>query len=70
MNDLPMRDTPWFEPGTCRGKVPHPSKTHARAVLRNLVRSGTLRATHTLESYHCRHCHKWHLGNRYMLGDR
>lgn len=61
-------DAAWFTPGSCRGKVPHTSKSHARGVLRVLLKSGTLRPGHTLQVYRCTHCKKWHLGNRYQNG--
>lgn len=46
----------------CRGKVAHPSKRHARAVLTKMHRRGEVQGQ--LDIYHCASCGRWHLGHR------
>ncbi len=45
----------------CAGKVSYPSKRIWKGVLRVMVARADPGST--LAEYHCRVCHRWHLGN-------
>ena len=50
----------------CWPKVPHRSQGAAEAHLRSLQR--TVIAGELLNTYHCRHCGRWHVGHLKLKG--
>jgi hypothetical protein len=52
--------------GSCRNKVPFPSKRQAGGRLRVMKKSPTTRHPAALNVYRCRTCHHWHIGTRYV----
>jgi hypothetical protein len=48
---------------SCRSKERHPSKAHALAVGRRILREGGARERRVLVAYKCRTCGCWHNGN-------
>lgn len=47
----------------CRSKERHPSKAHALAVARRILRTGVQHERRVLVAYKCRTCGCWHTGN-------
>lgn len=54
--------------GSCRGKVPFPSRRQARGRLRVMRKNPATRNPLALTTYRCSVCHHWHLGTRYRAG--